>query len=321
MHTGRTGTRVPGAPRKPDADGARAPWSPKTWAYILLPVCALSFAGNHVVGRAVVGHVPPVALATGRWFVTCLVLLPVAWPHLRRDWPQIRAHWRVLLFLTLLAGGLFSTLQYVGLTFTTALNTALLNSTVPVFIALACYVLFGDRLRFGQIVGIAVSLLGVLAIIAKGDWAVLASWSFNAGDLLILANMALWSIYSAFLRYKPPIHWLSFGAVMAVVALLANLPFLALEHALLQQSGGQTFQLTWATLAAILYVGLVVSIVAFATWNYGVSAIGANRAGVFLHMIPLFGSSLAITLLGEPSGWYHAAGLALILVGVWLAGR
>ena len=126
MQTGRTESVAPGIPGKPDADSAR--WSPQTWAYILLPVCALSFAGNHVVGRAVAGHVPPVALATGRWLVTCLVLLPIAWPHLRRDWPQIRAHWRMLLFLTLLAGGLFSTLQYVGLIFTTALNTALLNS-------------------------------------------------------------------------------------------------------------------------------------------------------------------------------------------------
>jgi drug/metabolite transporter (DMT)-like permease len=290
--------------------------SSSTWAAILLPICALSFAGNHIVGRAVAGHVPPVALATGRWALASLILVPLAWPHLRRDWPQICAHWFILLFLTLLAGGLFSTLQYIGLVYTTALNTALLNSTVPVFIAVACFVLFGDRLSWRQAAGIGISLAGVVAIISKGDTGVAASWDFTSGDLIILANMALWSIYSAFLRYKPAIHWLSFGALMSVVALLANLPFLAIEHA-----SGQVIPFTTTTLAAVTYAGIITSIVAFATWNYGVAAIGASRAGVFLHLIPVFGSILAVMLLGEPAGWYHGAGFALILAGVWLAGR
>jgi drug/metabolite transporter (DMT)-like permease len=312
---------LPIRPEPEDAStGASAPvaarWSPTAWAYVLLPICALSFAGNHVVGRAVAGHVPPVALATGRWALACLILVPIAWPHLKRDWPLIRAHGTILLALTLLAGGLFSTLQYVGLVHTTALNTALLNSTVPVFIAIACFVLFGDRLSLVQILGIAVSLAGVVAIITKGERDVLASWAFSGGDLIILANMALWAVYSAFLRFKPELHWLSFGAVMAIVALAANLPFVALEH-----WSGQAMQPTWITAGAILYAGIITSIVAFATWNQGVAAIGAARAGVFLHLIPLFGAGLAVGLLGEPAGWHHAAGGALILAGVWLTGR
>jgi drug/metabolite transporter (DMT)-like permease len=290
--------------------------SPGTWATILLPICALSFAGNHIVGRAVAGHVPPVALATGRWALASVILMPVAWGHLRRDWPQIRAHWPILLFLTLLAGGLFSTLQYIGLAHTTALNTALLNSTVPVFIAMTCFVLFGERLTWMQTAGIGISLTGVVAIISKGDAGILSSWAFSSGDLIILANMALWSVYSAFLRHKPAIHWLSFGAVMSLVALFANLPFLAIEHA-----SGQQASFTKTTVAAMTYAGIITSIVAFATWNYGVAAIGASRAGVFLHLIPVFGSILAVMLLGEPAGWFHAAGFALILAGVRLAGR
>lgn len=269
-----------------------------------------------MVGRAVAGHLPPVTLATGRWALACLVLVPWAWPHLKRDWPVIRAHWPMLLFLTVLAGGLFSTMQYIGLVYTTALNTALLNSTVPVFIAAACFILFGERLNARQMLGIAVSLTGVIAIIAKGDWRILAGLGFNAGDLIILANMALWSIYSAYLRFRPAMHWLTFGALMAIIALVSNLPFLAVEHAL-----GLPVELSWATAGAVLYTGIFTSIVAFATWNYGVAAIGAARAGVFLHLIPLFGSGLAIGLLGEPPGWHHAAGLGLILTGVWLAGR
>lgn len=290
--------------------------SQATWAYIALPVTALSFAGNHVVGRAVAGHLPPVTLAVGRWALACLVLVPWAWPHLKRDWPVIRAHWPVLVFLTVLAGGLFSTMQYVGLAYTTALNTALLNSTVPVFIAFACFLLFGERLIARQMLGIAVSLVGVITIIAKGEWRILAGFGFNAGDLIILANMALWSIYSAYLRYRPAMHWLSFGALMAIVALLTNLPFLLVEQAL-----GLPIEVSWATTGAVLYTGIFTSIVAFATWSYGVGTIGAARAGVFLHLIPLFGSGLAIALLGEPFGWFHAAGLGLILAGVWLAAR
>ena len=191
-------TRMVATPGRMAAARLRFTLSPQAWAAILLPICALSFAGNHIVGRAVAGHVPPVALATGRWALASLILLPLAWPHLRRDWPLVRAHWPILLFLTLLAGGLFSTLQYIGLVHTTALNTALLNSTVPVFIAMTCFVLFGERLSLPQTAGIGISLSGVVAIISKGDAGVLTAWAFSGGDLIILANMALWSVYSAF---------------------------------------------------------------------------------------------------------------------------
>jgi drug/metabolite transporter (DMT)-like permease len=128
--------------------------------------------------------------------------------------------------------------------------------------------------------------------------------------------MGLWSIYSAYLRLKPDLHWLSFGAVMAVIAFLSNLPFLAIELA-----NGQFPVLDATAAGAVLYTGTVTSIVALATWNYGVAALGAARAGVFLHLIPVFGAILAITVLGEPAGWHHGAGLVLILSGVWLAGR
>jgi drug/metabolite transporter (DMT)-like permease len=285
-------------------------------AYVLLPLTSLCFAGNHVVGRAVAGHVPPVGLAFVRWCLAAAILLPIAWPHLKRDWPAIRSSWMMLLFLTALSGGLFSTMQYVGLVYTTALNTALLNSTVPVTIALACFVLFGDRLGWWQVGGILVSLAGVLAIIAKGSLDTLLALEFNIGDIIILANMTLWSIYSAYLRFKPAMHWLSFAAILAVVSLISNAPFVVAEHLWSAQ-----LQADWPTALAVLYVAIFPSIVAFACWNRGVELIGANRAGVFLHLIPLFGAGLAISLLGEPIGWHHAAGLVLILTGVWLAGR
>lgn len=285
-------------------------------AYVLLPLAALCFAGNHIVGRAIAGHIPPAGLTLFRWLLAAGILVPLAWPHLRRDWPVMRARWRILMFYGLLAGGLFTAMQYVGLIYTTALNTALLNSTIPVFIGLACYLLFGDRLSWRQIAGVLVSLSGVVAIIAKGDTRTLAGFAFNGGDLIIISNMAMWAVYSATLRLKPNIHPFSFTASIAVIGLCAVAPFHVWE--ILR---GTPMQATLETFLTVFYVAIFPSVLAFLSWNRGVELIGAARAGIFTHLIPLFGAIMAMIFLGEQPGLYHLAGFALILAGVWLAAR
>jgi drug/metabolite transporter (DMT)-like permease len=285
-------------------------------AYLLIALAALCWSGNHVVGRAIAGHVPPMAISTARWLVPALIVWPFARGHLREDWPAIRAHWRVLVFLALSGGALFCTLQSVGLQDTTAINVSVFNSLAPVLIVAAGALLFRDGIALRQVLGIAVSLAGVLAIVSKGHAENLLGLEFNWGDLIIIFNMGVWAVYSVYLRRKPPIHWLSFMFVFAAIAGLTTLPFWVWEHA-----RGLVLQPTALTAVALAYVSIFPSLVAYVCWTRGVELIGANRAGVFLHLVPVYSAVLASALLGEELGVHHVLGFSLILAGVWLAAR
>lgn len=284
--------------------------------FLLLSLTALFWAGNYVLGRGVHGEVPPVALAWLRWTLATAVILPFAWPHLKRDWPMIRASWRIIVFLGVLGAGLFNTISYISLNYTNAINAVVLQSSVPVLIVIATFAMFGDRIRPMQLLGVVISLCGVLTMVARGDLSVLAQFTFNSGDLGLLVAMVIWAIYTACLRKRPDIHWLSFIAATFAVAVLLNTPLFIIEH-----MSGWHLRLEAQTFFAMLYVAFFPGLLAYIFYNRGVELIGANRAGVFNHLVPFFGAALAILLLGETPRLYHGAGLALILAGVTLAAR
>ncbi len=285
-------------------------------AYFLLPLSAACWAGNHVVARAAGGHVPPASLAVARWMLVVLLVLPFTLPHLKADWPKLKRNPGILLLLAAVGGGAFSTLQYVALHFTTALNMGVVGSVAPAFIVAASWLLFRDRLSGLQLLGVTISLSGVLVIVSQLDLARLASLSFNAGDLIIIANMVLWAIYTACLRLRPDIHPMTFMLAMAVVAGIGNLPFALLEYAFEYRLQG-----TGITLLTLLYSTLVTTLLAFFAWNRGIDIVGAPRASAFLHTIPVFSAILATTILGETIEPYHIVGFVLILGGVTLAAR
>jgi drug/metabolite transporter (DMT)-like permease len=285
-------------------------------AYLLLALTALFWSGNHVVGRAIAGEVPPLGISTLRWLLPLILLWPFARPHLARDWPVIRSHWMVLLWVGLTGGAIFSALQYVGLQLTTALNVSVINSLTPVVIVAAGALIFGDRLGRVQLTGVMISLVGVLVIVARGDPTTLRDLNFNWGDVIIVFNMAIFGVYSAWLRRVPPLHWMSFLFVVAAVSVLGTTPFFVWEHL-----SGFTFQATWLTALAIVYVPIFPSVLGFVFWTRGVALIGANRAGPFLHLIPIYSALLASVLLGEALRGFHIVGFVLILLGVWLAAR
>ena len=285
-------------------------------AFLLLSLTALFWAGNFVLGRGVHGHVPPIALAWWRWLLATLIVLPFAWPHVRRDWPAIRENLPILIFLGATGAGAFNSIAYFSLNYTTALNGVVMQSSAPVLIVIASFLLFGDRIRPLQAFGIGLSLFGVMTMVARGEFAVLAEMSLNKGDIGLLIAMATWAVYTAFLRKRPQIHWLSFITVTFGVAVLMNTPLMAIEH-----SSGWQMQFTEKTLLAILYVAIFPGLLAYIFFNRGVELIGANRAGVFMHLVPFFGAALAMTLLGETPRLYHATGITLILTGVALAAR
>ena len=288
--------------------------APRGNPYLLLALASRFWSGNHIVGRAIGGHVPPVGISAVRWLIPALLIWPWVRPQLARDWPTIRAHWKVMLWLGATGGALFTALQYVGLQYTSALNVSVLNSLVPVLIVATSAALFRDRISAMQLAGIVVSSLGVLAIIGRGSFDVLQRLAFNWGDLVILFNMLVFAIYAACLRLRPAMHWLSFIFVFAVLSVAMTLPFAVLEF-----MRGERFQADWPTVAAVAYVSIFPSVIAFAAWNRGVELIGANRSGPFLHLVPVYTAILGSTLLGEHLAVFHIAGFVLILSGVWLA--
>lgn len=283
-------------------------------AYLLLIVTTLLWAGNIVLGRLVAGHVPPIALAFVRWGGAFLILLPFAWPHLKRDWPEILRHWPIMLVLSFTGIASYNTLVYFGLQFTGALTGVLLQSAQPLVIALVTFALFAERLSGRQAAGILLSLCGVVAIVSHGDLERLAAIRFNVGDILILVAVVLYAIYSALLRRRPAIHWISFLAATFLIGDVMLLPVFAWEI-----STGYVLRFDWLTVTACLYVAIFPSLVAYAFFNRGVELIGANRAGPFFHLMPLFGALMAVGFLGERFQWFHGLGMAAILSGVALA--
>ena len=300
--------------------GSEAPAQPTRPGVIFASLCAafasLCWSGNHIVGRAIAGDLPPLAVGSIRWIVPALVLAPFAWPHLRRDWPEILRTWPTVIVLSIVGGAIFGTLQYVGLQFTTAMNVSVLNSVAPVFIVGAGWLLFSDRVGLSQAAGIAISFLGVLAIITKGQPEALARLGFNAGDLIILFNMGLFAVYSAALRKRGVVHWISFTFLFASISAVATFPFWMAEH-----YSGSPLRLAPPGIAALAYVAVFPSLLAYAAWSKGVEGLGSGRSGVFLHLVPLYSAMIAGAALGESIEIYHLAGFALILSGVWLASR
>lgn len=285
-------------------------------AYVLLPLAAACWAGNHVIARAVGGHVPPASLAVARWILVTLLVLPLALRHLRADWPKLKRHAWLMILFALTGGAAFGTLQYVALQYTTALNMGVVGSVAPAFIVGASWLLFRDRLSPLQLGGVLTSLSGVLVIVSQLDLARLASLTLNGGDLIIIANMMLWAVYSACLRLRPGIHPMTFMLAMAVIAGLANLPFAAFEHSI-----DYRLQATELTMLALLYSALITTLLAYFAWNRGIDIVGAPRASAFLHTIPLFSALLATSVLGERIELFHIVGFVLILGGVSLAAR
>jgi drug/metabolite transporter (DMT)-like permease len=283
---------------------------------LLLTLAAIFWAGNFVLGRAIVGAIPPVTLACLRWTLATLIFLPIAWPHLRRDTATIQKHWPMLLFLGATGAGSFNTLSYLGLVWTEALNGLVLNAAGPMFIALTAWGLFGDRLQPAQLMGLAAGLFGVLVIIAKGDLGSLAAFTFNPGDILLIIAIITWSIYTAFLRKRPHISWQSFNISTYAVAAVCNIPLAFIEHGL-----GHSMKANATTAAAIAYVAIFPSLLAYIFYNRGVELLGPARAGLYMFLVPVFGALLAMVFLGERLHLYHALGFAFIIGGVVIGSR
>ena len=283
----------------------------------MLALAPLFWAGNWIVGRGLATEVPPMAMTFLRWFFAILILAPFAWRHVRREWPVVRAHWRTLAFLGAIGVGTHNALAYLGLNYTTATNGVILNSFIPVMIIAFSWLFLREGLTPLQLAGVGVSLAGVLAILSQGSLEVLASFRLNVGDLLVILSMAMWSTYTICLRWRPAgLDMLTFLFVLMVVGDLCVLPFFLGELAF-----GRRMSITAANIVALVSLALFASVLAYIFWNRGVEQVGATVAGLFVHLMPVFGVVLAWLFLGERLAPYHVAGIALILAGIVITSR
>ena len=284
--------------------------------YVLLSITSLCWAGNAIVGRLAAGHIPPVTLSFLRWSLAFLIILPFAWKHLLRDWSAIRARLGIMVIISVTGIGAFNTLQYWALEYTQALNTLLLQSAGPLVVAVWSLILLGVRLTLAQAAGVALSLTGVLVILLHGDLSTLSSIEFNKGDIIFMVALVIFGFYSVMTLKRPAIHGLSFAAFTFGCGAACLVPLLIWELAT-----RPVMAINTANLLSLFYVAVFPSTVAYLCWNRGIHLIGANRAAPFFHMVPLFGSAMAMVFLGERPRLFHIVGFALVLTGVFVASR
>ena len=284
--------------------------------YLLLCITALFWAGNAIVGRLAAGHIPPVTLSFLRWSLAFLIILPFAWKHLVRDWAAIRARLGTMIFISVIGIGAFNTLQYWALEYTQALYTLLLQSAGPLVVAVWSLILLGVRLTLAQAAGVLLSLVGVLVILLHGDLTALSSIEFNKGDIIFTVAMVIFGLYSVLTLKRPAIHGLSFAAFTFGCGAACLIPLWIWELFTRPPMAFNT-----ANLLSLLYVAVFPSTLAYTCYNRGVQLIGANRAAPFFHVVPLFGSVMAMVFLGERPQLFHIVGFALVLTGVFVASR
>lgn len=283
--------------------------------YLLLSLAVLFWAGNSVVGRAYATDVPPVALVFWRWVIAASILLPVCLKHFLRDLPVIRKNLPYIVIQGGLSIAAFNTLLYWGLHYTTVVNTALIQAGIPVVVLFFSILILRKGVTKLGALGILLSLLGVAWVIARGEPGSLAQFSLNPGDLLIVASVIAWAMYSVLLAKTPiGLSRLAFTLAMVLCGLVLLAPLYAWEL-----STGAGFTLDANTLPAFAYIGIFPSVLSLLCWNRGVELIGANRAGVFLYLMPIFGAILGMLLLGEVLEAFHFVGIALVVAGIWLA--
>jgi drug/metabolite transporter (DMT)-like permease len=285
--------------------------------HLLLTLSTLFWAGNWIVGRALVDLMPPAALTFWRWIIALLLMAPFVVPRLLAQRSLLRRHWKIIVVLGLLGGGLHNILQYWGLHYTGAANGAILTALMPVYVMLAGAAFLKEPLSRRAAVGAAISILGVVAIVFRLDLDAVRAFSLNPGDLLIILSHFMLAAYTLGLRRRPAgLDPLSFLACFALVAL----PPVGIAY-LGELASGARIVWTPTAVAGLAFVAVFPALLAYHFWNLGVAALGPARSAVFFYLTPLFGSLLAVALLGERLGWHHAIGGALIIVGVSLASR
>lgn len=281
--------------------------------FFLLLLAVLFWSGNFIVGRAVRYDIDPISLAFWRWCIAALIAVFLSRKYIQNDMREMCKNWPIMIVLSSTGVACFNTLVYIGLQSTVAVNGLLLQAMIPVLTVVLSFVLFKERLTIAQLVGVVISLVGVLTIISKGDFSLLTRLQVNHGDVLVFLAVVCYSVYSVFLRKRPKVHPLSFVAASFVLGTFMLLPFyLTCATTFLPPA-------TLPSVGAIAYVAIFPSIVSYLCYNRGVELAGANKASMFIYLMPVFGSLMAIIFLGESLFLFHFIGIFCIACGIYFS--
>ncbi len=283
-------------------------------AYLLLVFTTLCWGGNAVLSRLAVGEISPMTLVTARWGSVVLLVLIFLRPTIRKDFPIL---WRRPFFVIFMGASgftLFNALFYVAAHSTTAINMGILQGSVPVFVMVGSYLVFREKISALQGIGVAITFSGVVVVVSRGELDQLKEFAINPGDFLMLAASFLYAAYALGLRRRPAVSTMGMFSGMAVVAFVISLPLYVFE---VVQNGFSAPTLKgWLI---VIVVTIFPSFLAQITFIFGVDRIGANRAGVFVNLVPVFASGMAVLFLGEHFEIFHGVALALVLAGIFMS--
>jgi drug/metabolite transporter (DMT)-like permease len=282
-----------------------------------MAVAPVLFASNVLVARAVADTMPPVALALGRWGLAALMLLPVAAKPLWRARRAVRQELPDLLALGFLGMVMCGAVVYIGAQTTTATNIGLIYAASPVFIIVLARIFYGETMSSVQAAGVALSLAGVVTIIARGDIGALVGLTFTIGDLWVLGSSVSWAVYTVMMRHRPSaLGAMPRFAAIAIAGVVTLLPLLPVEIAMLGAPRIDGF-----ALGVVVFLAIVPGLGAYLTYDFVQRRLGANRASLLMYLIPVYNAGLAWALLGEALRLYHFIGAAMVLPGIYLATR
>jgi drug/metabolite transporter (DMT)-like permease len=283
-------------------------------AYLCLVIAALAWGGNAVAGKLALGHVSPMMLTFWRWAIAVAIIFAISVPQLKKDWPVARQRLPLLIFYGVIGYTTFNAVLYTALKYTTAINVVIEQAGIPMLIFVINFVLFRTRVSIAQVVGFSLTLLGVALTAAHGDLASLLDLTVNSGDALMLIAVVAYAIYTVTLRWKPMIDWRTLMALPALFALLTTFPLVLWE-----QTNDQAIWPDAEGWVIVLYTAVFASLLAQVLYIKGVEGIGPNRAGLFINLVPVFGTLLSVAIIGENLQLFHVAALVLALGGIAIA--
>ena len=254
-------------------------------AYLLLLIAMAFWGGNWVVARAIALEVPSLSLVFWRTLLFAALAWLLARPHLKEDWPVLRAHARIICVLALIGVTGYASCGYMAVRYTTATNAALLANTTPLFAALFSWLILGVSITRRQIIGASLSFCGAVLIVSRADWRVLAHLELNPGDLLIMLGVIFWAMYSVLLQRHARLRPETLVFATTFVA-----TFMAIPGLLWDLSHGETYPLTTRALAGLFYLTVFSSFLAFVCYGHAVPVVGANVATFFSPLVPVFGT-------------------------------
>ncbi|MDQ0136764.1 drug/metabolite transporter (DMT)-like permease [Neorhizobium galegae] len=283
-------------------------------AYLSLIIATLAWGGNAVAGKLAVGHVSPMILTFWRWFFAVAIIFAISLPQLIKDWPVVRKNLPILLFLGVVGYVVFNAALYTAVNYTTAINVTVEQAVIPMLIFVINFVLFRMKVSWAQILGFTLTLLGGVLTAVHGDLSALVTLTVNFGDAIMMIAIVAYAIYTVALRWRPKVNWRTLMAVPAFFAMIFSLPLALWEYS--------SDRLIWPDTEGwivVLYTAIFASLIAQVLYIKGVGEIGANRAGLFINLVPVFGTLLSVAIIGESLQLFHIIALALALGGIAIA--